>query len=139
MACDLQFTQSNGLKVKAKTKIYKFHATPGVYEESDFLVGFAGTSGSIIQVMHFFADPVNFKPPRVRDLQGLVLTEKGQIFSFFADYTNWLEVNEPFGVIGTGGSFALGAMHAGCDPYEAVKIAAAHDAYTGMGFKRLKF
>lgn len=40
------------------------------------------------------------------------------------------EVAAPF-AIGSGAQFAIGAMHAGCNAFEAVEIAAKCDAFTG--------
>lgn len=138
---DLQFTQpSNGFKFKGSTKVYKFDAHELTYEDSDFIVGFAGTASDIITVTTFFLAPEMFlkRPPRVKDLSGLVLTAKGDLF-LFDDYTKWLAIKEPFAAIGSGAQVALGAMHAGASPKEAVKVAMKHDAFTGMGIKGEKF
>ncbi len=140
MACDLQFTNLNtGMKFKGKTKIYKFNANPLTYNDCDFMVGFAGSASDVIAVAEFFSMPEAFdKPPKVSGMGGLVLTQKGDIFTF-DHYSKWLMVNQEYMSIGSGSLVALGAVAAGSSPKEAIKIASKLDAYTGMGIKVLRW
>lgn len=133
---DLQFTQrDNGFKFKGETKVYKFQPHDESYSECEFIIGFAGTASDIVTVAAYYTAPYMFpKLPRVKDLAGLVLTQKGRIF-IFDDYSKWLAIKEPFAAIGSGAQVALGAMAAGATPKEAIKAATKHDAYTGMGMK----
>lgn len=59
----------------------------------------------------------------------LVLTPKG-LFEFDI-YCRGEEVMDDFYAIGSGAPFALGAMAAGKCAYDAVRIAAKYDPYTG--------
>lgn len=136
MASDLQFTEGNK-KWKGKAKIFKFNANPKTWE-TDFMIGFAGTASSIIAVAEYFTYPDTTKPPRVKGLSGIVLTRNGDLFAF-DDYDMWLKMDEKFAAIGTGAGLALGAMHAGMTPKEAVKIAGQRDIYTGMGIQTMRF
>lgn len=130
---DLQYTNGT-YKWKGNGKVFKFKAHPATCP-NDFIVGFSGTAGDLVTVKHFFDNPDGYKkPPKVAELYGLVLTDKGNIYRF-NDYTRWLEVREPFAAIGSGGDFALGAMSAGATPKEAIKQAMRYDVYTGLGIK----
>jgi ATP-dependent protease HslVU (ClpYQ) peptidase subunit len=135
MACDLQFTTGSD-KWKGRTKIYKVKAHPSIYPR-DFLIGFAGTAGGIIAVMEYFNNPETTKPPKVRELRGLVLTEDKLIFTF-DEYDKWLGVNQDYKAIGSGMAIATGAMASGSTPKEAVKIASQFDIFSGMGVKVLR-
>lgn len=135
MACDLQMTQHNSVKWKAKTKIYKFKAHEKTYPHCDFVVGFAGSAGEIISAVEFFSNPESFKKiPYIKTLTGLVLTEVGYIF-LMSSLDQWLLIDEPFAAIGTGTPFALGAMELGATPKEAVRAAMKRDPFTGLGVK----
>jgi ATP-dependent protease HslVU (ClpYQ) peptidase subunit len=139
IAGDLQYTDmNNASKFKGSPKVYKFEKHKDTYPHCDFYVGFAGTAQDIIVTAEFFSRPHQFdKPPKVKGLIGLVLTEEGEIFTFDS-YDKWLKVNEPFGAIGSGQGIAMGAMMAGATPTEAIKIASKKDTYTGMGVKTYK-
>lgn len=137
MASDLQFTEGN-MKWKGITKIFKFPAHPNTFGECAFIGGFAGTASSLVAVAEFFSLPETTKPPKIKDLRGLILTEKGDIFAF-DDYGMWLRMDQPYAAIGSGAAFALGAMANGATPKEAVRIAMKHDAFTGMGVKSLRW
>jgi ATP-dependent protease HslVU (ClpYQ) peptidase subunit len=137
MAGDLQYTEGGHKKFKGAGKIYKFDANE-IYSDADFMVGFAGTASDIIAVVDFFSMPGIVKPPKVRNLTGLVLTAKKEIF-LFDDYTKWLRIKDSYYSIGSGSSIALGAMSLGCTPKEAVKTASKYDVYTGMGYQVVRF
>lgn len=138
MACDLQMTQGNGIKWKCKTKVYQFDGSPDTYPV-DFMVGFAGTADDIITAVEFFSNPDSFpRCPNIKGLQGLVLTAKKDIF-LFNHIAKWIKLDTPFAAIGTGTTAALGAMHAGVTPKEAVKAASNIDPFTGCGIKVFNF
>lgn len=132
---DLQYTNNNtGGKWKGKTKVYRFDSTE-LYSEP-FFVGFSGSANDVISIVHYWSNPEAFgnKPPKVSGCAGLVLTQSGDIF-LFDHYAKWLRVDQPYMAIGSGQSYALGAMAAGKSPREAIRIASKHDSYTGMGIK----
>ena len=138
MACDLQMTQANAIKWRCKTKVYQFDGHEDTYPV-DFMIGFAGTADDIITAVEFFKNPDSFKScPNIRGLTGLVLTVKKEIF-MFQHIAKWITVNEPFSAIGTGSIAALGAMHSGATPREAVQAATKIDPFSGMGIKEFTF
>jgi len=138
MAADLQITVSGTQKTKCKTKVFKFAGNEEFFPEP-FMIGFAGDAGEIIDVVDFYEHPELYpKPPRLRNTQGLVLSESGKIFQF-TSVTNWILIDAKFASIGSGSSFALGAMQVGASPKQAVEAASKIDPFTGMGIKTYKF
>lgn len=139
MVCDLQMTIAGSMKVKCKTKIYKFEPHELHFDIEPFMVGFCGAASEIVDVIDFYNRPELYKDmPRTRNLSGLVLTQSGKIFSFDRPQA-WLAVEEKFAAMGSGAPSALGALHAGATPKEAVLAAMKVDPFTGMGTKVLKF
>ncbi len=138
MACDLQFTLNGVQKTRGKTKIFKINAHEFHCEE-DFIIGFAGAATDIIDIVDYFERPELYKScPRTKGVSGIVLTQSGKIFQW--DTPNkWIVVTQPFAAMGSGGPTALGAMHMGASPLEAVRAAMKVDPFTGMGTKLLKF
>lgn len=133
---DLQFTNNaNGNKWKGKTKVFKFKAHELTYPECDFIMGFCGSAADLAEVATFYDYPeLHKRPPKGRNLSGLVLTANREIF-VFDHYSTWLRVNQPFLAVGTGSTYAIGAMAMGASPKEAVRAAMKHDIYTGYGTK----
>lgn len=136
IAGDLQYTDmGSGTVFRGSPKVFMFEANKNTYPVCPFYIGFAGTAQDIVLTAEFFSRPDQFdKPPRIKGLTGLVLTAKGDIFTFDS-YDKWLIVKEPYGSLGSGGGIAMGAMLAGATPTEAIKIASKKDIYTGMGVK----
>ena len=139
MACDLQFTHASGLKFKGKTKV--LYVGPEVCNEmfkcEEAYIGFAGNSSDIGEIVTWFCD-VSEKPPKCRDIEMLLLNEKGKIFHS-TNLRNWIAVDNKYFSIGSGMEYAMGAMAAGKTPIEAVKIAGQLDKHTGMGYKSYSF
>jgi hypothetical protein len=140
IAGDLQYTDTNNnSKFKGSPKVFRFEPHKDTYPVCPYYVGFCGTAQDLIMIAEFFSMPDAFpKPPKnSKTLMGLVLTEKGDIFTFDS-YDRWLPVKESFYAIGSGMGIASGAMAAGATPTEAIKIASKQDIYTGMGVKTYK-
>lgn len=139
MACDLQGTLGNEQKMKIATKIWRFDANELIFDECPFIVGMAGSINEMMEIVDFFHSPDVYKrPPPMRMSVGLVLTAKGQLFHFSQPH-KWMAVQEKFHAVGSGSLVALGAMHSGATPKEAVLAATKVDPMTGMGTKVLKF
>jgi len=103
------------------------------------MIGFAGTASQIAHAAAFFSNPDGHKnAPRLRGLQGLVLTEKGRMF-VFDDPSAWLAVYQKYYAIGSGSPFALGALAQGASAKEAVQAAIKSDPFTGFGVKSYSF
>ena len=100
-------------------------------------MGFAGSLEDAHGMLEWFNSPTE-KPPKTRSNEFIILTEDRKIFTF-VNPTRWVSINEPFYAIGSGGSYALGALHSGKTPREAVLVASKCDAGTGMGVKSFTF
>lgn len=69
---------------------------------------------------------------------GLVLTPKGKLIEFGPRLVPQV-IKEKFHAVGSGCELAIGAMEAGADPIQAVKIACKRDSGTGgrVHYKRI--
>lgn len=124
--------------MKCKTKIFKFSPDEQYFPEP-FIVGFSGDASEIMDVVDFYEHPELYqKPPRVKGLHALVLTESGKIFQF-SNPNKWILLETKYASVGSGSSVALGAMHVGASPKQAVEAASKIDLNTGMGIKTLSF
>lgn len=135
IACDLQFSHSSGYKFKGKTKLYEFPVS-ALYSKP-FTIGYCGDVAGIVPVLDWMADPMQ-KPPKVKYSEFVVLTADKKIFTF-SDPSQWLSVDQDFYAVGSGATFALGAMGSGATALEAVKAASKFDPFTGMGFKQVSY
>jgi len=132
MAGDLQLSVGDAVKMRGGSKIFKIKAHQMLYEE-DFIIGFCGSSAASLDVLDYFSNPEVYKQmPKTKGLQGLVLTQSGNIFIFDSP-ERWIEVDEEFAAMGSGATFALGAMHSGASPSEAIEAASKCDVWTGFG------
>lgn len=139
MACDLQGTIGEQQKLKMHTKIYKFNPHPLTYPKCRFMIGFAGSVDDIITVSDFFYNPEGYADSKHSgSVQGLVLTEKGEMF-YMTTPDKWLKLKDKVFAIGTGATTALGALNVGASPKEAVLAACKVDPFSGMGVKTFKF
>lgn len=137
IASDLQFSHSNGFKFKGKTKLYTFE-NPLIHPVP-FTVGYAGSVEGIVPVLDFLVDPTGFKKaPTVRYAEFVVLTADHKLYTF-SDPTKWLQVDQPFYAIGSGATFALGAMATGATALDAVKAASKFDPMTGLGYRKVDY
>lgn len=128
-------------KTKCKSKIFLIEpAEENMYMTTEpFIVGFAGDAGEIIDLLDFFTHPELYqKVPRVRNTQGLVLTQSKKIFQF-TNPTNWVQINDKCAAIGSGSPYALGALNVGASPKQAVEAATKSDPFSGGGIKVLSF
>lgn len=135
IACDLQFTHSNGLKFKGKTKLYEFPIS-AIYPKP-FCIGYCGDAAAILPVLDWLVDPTT-RPPKSTTGEFVVLTSDKKIYTFSSP-AQWIIVDQPMYAIGSGSHFALGAMGAGATALEAVKSAAKFDPMTGLGFKSVDY
>lgn len=135
IAGDRQATHSGGMKFKIKTKILTFHSS--IYPVP-FHVGLCGNLENFPEICNYFQYPEEYKkPPKITGTEGVVLTEKGELFMFFKPGM-WMKLDQPFYAVGSGMHFAMGAMEQGASPYEAVKAASKLDPNTGMGVTKIE-
>lgn len=139
IACDLQFTYKGTIKFKGGTKILtlKPEVAKALFGVNAAHIGFAGNADIWGQIVSWFCDPSD-KPPRCKNIEFLMLTDKKQIYHA-TNMSNWMLIPEKHFSIGSGCEFALGAMSSGKTPLEAVKVASKHCAMTGLGFKSYSF
>lgn len=97
----------------------------------DWIYAFAGETSIRDTLMRWHL--AGAKPedvPASRKSWAMLIVASGQAF-FFDDGSPYpTDIRLPF-AMGTGESFAMGAMDAGASPEEAVRIAAARDPFTG--------
>lgn len=103
-----------------------------------FYVGFSGDVDAIPDIVDFFTNIEDYKKPPKVQAECLVLTEDKKLFTF-VNPAKWLQIKEDYYAVGSGAQFAMGAMVAGKEPLDAVKIAGKKDPMTGMGFKSYNF
>lgn len=70
-----------------------------------------------------------FAPPKLEDINGLLVDRKGKLW-FFEGYI-WYPLKEKCYAIGSGARFALPALDAGATAVEACKIGIKRDPYSG--------
>lgn len=79
----------------------------------------------------FLGGQVKPYPAISEDSEGIVVTPDGQVRAFYRSGAG-AEMTAEFHAIGSGFKAALGAMHAGADAAEAVRIAALLDVDTAL-------
>lgn len=137
MVCDLQGTIGGDTIIKVSTKMWRYD--DGNYYPDPFIVGMAGLLDETMEVADYFRNPQDYmRPPRVKNVTGLVLTAAGGLY-YFSDYRKWITLKgKKYHAIGSGASAALGALTVGASPADAVKAAITIDPYSGQGIKTLK-
>lgn len=140
MACDLQLCHASGMKFKIKSKIIEVptYTAENVFGCKKAFIGFAGNADQMTNVWDWINSPNDYKkPPRIKEIELLLLNDKGQIFHG-TNLNNWLAADTEYMSIGTGMHFAMSAMSLGKTPKEAVKVAMKLDPNTGFGVKEYK-
>lgn len=120
MAGDGQADIGDTIMVTNRRKVYR--TSQGV------LLGCAGRSVDAQRFRAWFDDR-NAAKPRLKEFQALALYADGRL-EYWNEDMEPTEMQAPCS-IGSGMDFALGAMMAGADPGEAVRIAATRDPFTG--------
>ena len=125
MACDSKVVDG-GIVTSVKTKIYKINGD---------IIGFAGSLSEGMAFVAWYKDQEKDKPP-IDDTSILLLRSDG-LYTMESNFTLLPETTYGFYAIGSGSHIAMGAMMAGADPYEAVKIAAKLDNDSGGRVRKL--
>lgn len=138
IACDLQFTHATGIKFKGHTKIIQIDEKlcNTLFGCDKAYVGFCGNADIWGNVVQWLSNP-DGKPPKCKQIEMVLLTEKGQIYHG-TDLTNWMSLNLDKFAIGSGMHLALAAMESGKTPRQAITVASKYDPNTGMGVKEYK-
>lgn len=138
MAGDKKFVHMSGTSLVGATKIWEIPDTTAksLFGCKRVFIGGAGNADAFGKMVNYLWLPEG-KPPKLRDVEMIMLNDKGQIYHA-TTFSNWLEVRQPFFAIGSGMQFAIAAMESGKTPYEAVRIASKFDNNTGKGFNKLE-
>ena len=80
-------------------------------------------------------DPLNVPPEDAKDFAALVLFQ-GKIWIMHEQLFP-LEIQDPFTARGSGAHFAIGALAAGANPWQALEIACQYDISTGQPLFRM--
>ena len=134
MAGDRLFVHPSNMKLIGKSKIFEV-PHPEVFGVDKCYIGFAGNAGAFGTIISWLSTPEE-KQPRFSGVEMLLLTNNGEILHG-TTLRNFMHITEPHYAIGSGMMYAQAAMSAGKTPFEAVKIAAKHDIYTGGPFNKL--
>lgn len=126
MAGDTRYCDGS-LKGKVKTKIYKVNGD---------IIGYAGNLSEGMAFIDWYKDPAKERPD-ISNTTILVLRHDGVILTYEGSY-HPLEIND-FACysIGSGCEYAMGAMMAGKNPTEAVRIAAQLDINSALPVRTL--
>ena len=89
------------------------------------LVGFAGNMQDGLQFLDWYKDQTKDKPS-LDSFSGLVLKPDGTILLYETALIPTRVHPHPFYAIGNGAEFALGAMYAGAQPDQAVRLCCKH-------------
>lgn len=105
------------------------HATK-VFRHKGACVGVSGEYVSCIEFVRWWKSGAEGEPPDMQEVDALVLTKDGRILCYNHHHA-FFKVDDKFTAIGSGAAAALGAMHMGATPKEAIKVASKVDSYTG--------
>jgi len=101
-----------------------------VFKHKGACIGIAGSYIECMEFVRWWKAGAKDEPPEMQEVDALVLTKDGRIL-MFNQHTAFFELEDEFAAIGSGGAAALGAMHHGASPKEAIIIAGRVDPSTG--------
>lgn len=136
MACDLQMTYGNNLKMKTASKILEVvgENAQKLFSCNRAFIGFSGSTSAWANAVAWFTIPEG-SPPRVgNNLEMLLLTDNKEIMHS-TNLVSWTAIKEKYFAIGSGCAHAVTALECGKTPKEAVLLASKRDIYSGMGVK----
>jgi len=125
IVCNTQYMAGDTLL----TSDIKCHAQK-VFKHKGNCVGSAGSYTECIVFVNWWKKGAKSDPPDMKDVEALILTSDGRILCF-DQHESFFELKDDFAAIGSGAQAALGAMHMGASPEQAVNIAGKVDPGTG--------
>lgn len=131
MASDKQMTASDGHKMHHR-KIRRV-----THNKRKYLIGICGDADAGEAFIHWWNTPEDSDDrhyPKNADFHALALSEEGGLV-WYGPSGYPVEITDRFHGIGSGSDFALGALHAGADIKQAIKIASKLDANSGFGIQ----
>jgi ATP-dependent protease HslVU (ClpYQ) peptidase subunit len=137
MAGDTRVSHPSGATFNLGSKL-TIYDNPLIYPKK-FVVGYAGELEVALILLDYFIKPEEWKlPKKWQAAEFLVLTEQGKIFNF-SDPRRWYPIKDKHYAIGSGATFAMGAMETGKTPAEALKIAIKLDKNSGGRITKVSF
>ena len=101
-----------------------------LWKVNGHLIGVAGDYPAAVAFVNWYKSKTKPNVPDMKNLNVMVLTPTGKILHYDHSLHPY-EVTDNFSAIGSGAQAALGAMHAGARPRDAVRIASKIDRNTG--------
>ena len=114
-------------------------AATKLFRRNGDIIGVAGDFAAALLFVEWWCGVVSEEypdPPDMKDVEALVLSHTG-IYLFCGSAVP-IKITHPFAAIGSGAAAALGAMHMGATPQQAIKVASRVDPYTGGRIKSMK-
>ena len=111
---------------------------------SKFLMAGCGSFADMTAFMDWMqaggvvADKKLFGIDRKIEMSAIVVNKKGHVY-FYEDYLYPFQIDAPFHAIGSGSSYAIGAMAFGATAVQAIKIASKWDNGTGGLIRQLSW
>ena len=120
MACDSYLTDGNTIQSVRK-----------VFRKKGHVVGIAGDYAACMEFISWWLRGGGEEYNGTMDeVDVLILTTKGKILHY-SSCSKPFELTDPFAAIGSGSAAAMGAMHMGATPAQAVLAASKVDVNTG--------
>jgi hypothetical protein len=101
-----------------------------VFRHKGACIGIAGSYIECMEFVRWWKSGAKGSPPEMEEVDALVLTRDGRIL-MFNQHHSFFEIDDQFAAIGSGGAAALGAMHMGATPEQAIIVAGKVDPTTG--------
>lgn len=120
LAGDTRVTAAETIMPERERKVFRF--------PNGFLFGAAGASDEIEKLMQSVKR--SLKTPKLPECDGLMVDPDGKVFWY--EGSHWQPLKAPFAAIGSGKSYALGALYYGASALEAVKIGCKLDVHSGV-------
>ena len=120
MAADKRISDSGGAAFMT-TKIHRINGS---------LIGFCGNAEQAMQFIEWRRNPGAKPSFNEACFEALELTAAGELLWWGSEMIA-LQIEDGYFAIGSGASFALGAMAMGASPNKAIRIASQYDSATG--------
>lgn len=121
MACDSYLTDGNTIQSVRK-----------VFKRKGHLVGIAGDYAECMEFVRWWLKGKHERgyTGTMEEVEVLILTSSGKILHY-SGCSNPFELDDQFAAIGSGATAAMGALHVGATPAQAVTAASKVDVNTG--------
>lgn len=121
MSCDGLITSGSSIIDTNSVKVFRCN--------NGSILGLSGDTHNWYSLLSYFNEEIKEWPVIRGDFSVLLLESNGAVFSYDETGRSWMRPTPT--AIGSGRSYALGALDMGATTEEAVKIACNRDAYSG--------